>query len=233
MSELIFRQYRNEGCLSYLIADAATKEAIFIDPKQEDQARYFNELKTDGLRLTHVIDTHTHADHISDSCELAQATGAKVVMSEKTNSERLQLPVKEGSILTLGAHELLFLETTGHTQDSVSISVGPYLFTGDSLLLDDCGRTDFPGGDSTAMYDTLHRILREFPDHTIVAPAHDYKGRTTMTLGEIKKTNAALQFKTKKEFTDYLVSWNLGLPKKLKESLTANRQHCFTLGSPE
>lgn len=81
------------------------------------------------------------------------------------------------------------------------------------------------------MYDTLWRILREFPAGTIIAPAHDYEGRTTMTLGEVKKSNAALQFKTRQEFVDYLASWNLGLPKRLKESLTANRQHCFRLGT--
>lgn len=231
MSELTFRQYRNEGCLAYLIADPKTKEAAVVDPKKEDQGKYLSDLKKRGLRLKYVIDTHTHADHVSDSCELARATDAKVAMSEKTNSERLQVPVKEGSVLKLGDRELRFVETPGHTPDSVSIAAGPYLFTGDSLLLDDCGRTDFPGGDSGVLYESLQRIVRDFPDGTIIAAAHDYEDRTVMTLGEVKKANQALHYRTKKEFSDYLATWNLGLPKRLKESLTANRQHCFKLGA--
>ncbi|HEX5037321.1 MAG TPA: MBL fold metallo-hydrolase [bacterium] len=231
MSELVFRQFRNEGCLAYLIADSESGEAAVIDPKKEDQAKYLDDLKGRGLKLKYVIDTHTHADHVSDSCELAQATDAKVVMSEKTKSERLQVAVREGSVLKLGDRDLWFIETPGHTPDSVSIAAGPYLFTGDSLLLDDCGRTDFPGGDSGVLYDSLQRIVKNFPDGTILAAAHDYENRTVSTLGEVKKTNQALQFRTKKEFCDYLATWNLDLPKRLRESLTANRQHCFKLGT--
>jgi glyoxylase-like metal-dependent hydrolase (beta-lactamase superfamily II) len=231
MSGLIVEQIRNEGCLTYLVADEATREAALIDPKKEDQSKYLARIEEKGLRLKYVIDTHTHADHVSDTCELAQATDAKVVMSEKTKSERLQIPVKEGSVLKLGAQELRFIETPGHTVDAVSIAAGAYLFTGDSLLLDDCGRTDFPGGDSGVMYDSLQRILRDFDDGTVIAAGHDYESRTFLTLGEVKKVNQALQFKTKKAFGDYLDSWNLDLPRRLKESLTANRQHCFKLGS--
>jgi glyoxylase-like metal-dependent hydrolase (beta-lactamase superfamily II) len=230
MSGLTVEQIRNEGCLTYLVADEETREAALIDPKKEDQSRYLALLSEKGLKLKYVIDTHTHADHVSDSCELAQTTDAKVVMSEKTKSERLQLPVKEGSVLNLGLQELRIIETPGHTVDAVSIMAGSYLFTGDSLLLDDCGRTDFPGGDSGVMYETLQRILRDFSDTTLIAAGHDYENRTLMTLGEVKKVNQALQFKSKKEFIDYLESWNLDLPRRLKESLTANRQHCFKLG---
>lgn len=231
MPGVTVEQIRNEGCLAYLLEDEVSREAALIDPKKEDQEKYLAKLAQAGLKLKYVIDTHTHADHVSDSCELAHATDAKVVMSEKTKSERLQLPVKEGSVLKLGAHVLRFLETPGHTVDSVSIAADPYLFTGDSLLLDDCGRTDFPGGDSGAMYDTLQRILREFGGGTIIAAGHDYDDRTLMTLDEVKTANQALQFKTKKEFRDYLETWNLDLPKRLKESLAANRQHCFKLGA--
>ncbi len=229
MSELIFEQIRHEGCLSYLVADAASGEAALIDAKKEDQEKYLAKLREKNLKLKYIIDTHTHADHVSGSCEIAQATDATVVMSEKTVSERLQLPVHEGSSLKLGEQSLNFIETPGHTPDAVSVSIGPYLMTGDSLLLDDCGRTDFPGGDSRLMYHTLQRILK-FPDPTIIAAGHDYEDRTVMTLGEVKKTNPALQYRTEKEFVDYLASWNLDLPKRLKESLTANRQHCFKLG---
>jgi len=231
MSELNVEQIRNEGCLTYLISEKLSGEAALIDPKKEDQAKYLSILAERGLRLKFIIDTHTHADHVSDSCELAQATDAKVVMSEKTKSERLQVPVREGSRLELGSFQLRFLETPGHTVDSVSIAAGRHLFTGDSLLLDDCGRTDFPGGDSGVMYDSLQRILKDFGDDTIIAAGHDYENRTFLSLGEVKKVNQALQFKDKKAFSDYLASWNLDLPKRLKESLTANRQHCFKLGS--
>ncbi|QQR79566.1 MAG: MBL fold metallo-hydrolase [Deltaproteobacteria bacterium] len=230
MSELIFKQFRHEGCLAYLIADQESGEAAIIDPKKEETAKYVEVLKSGSFKLKYVIDTHTHADHVSSSCELAQECNAQVVMSEKTTSERLQVSVRAGSQLSLGAYALKFIEVPGHTSDSVAIEVKNYLFTGDSLLFDDCGRTDFPGGNSQEQYDSLYHIIGSYPDDTIIAPAHDYEERTLMTLGEIKESNESLKYKSKEEFVAYLQSWNLSLPKKLKESLTANRQHCFKLG---
>lgn len=230
MSSIILKQFRNEGCLAYVLYDEKSREAAVVDPKIEDLKRYSDFLNEQNLTAKFIIDTHTHADHISASCELAQLSNATVVMSEKTTSERVKKRVGGGDTLSLGDEIIKIYETPGHTQDSLSFLAGNYLLTGDSLLFKNCGRTDFPGGDPELQYDSLYVTLAAFPDETIVAPAHDYEERSLMTLAEVKKINLSLQFKNKKDFVEYLNNRKLSLPTKLKESLKANQEHCFNSG---
>jgi len=183
--------HSSRGCLSYLLIDSG--EAALIDPSEEiETEQYLSALNEHDAALKYVIETHTHADHVSSAPELLQLTSAKLVRHQNAPSVRKDIAVRGGERLALGESELTLLATPGHTDESISICTDEAVFTGDALLIGGTGRTDFQLGDSEALYDSLHTVLGTLDDTTIVYPAHDYKGRTASTLGEERASNPRL-----------------------------------------
>ena len=224
----LFEQFRvPRGCLGYVVADPATRLAAFFDPELEMVAPMLDFVFEHGLRPAYIVDTHTHADHVSGVRELKRKTVAKVVMHEEAPSSLADLRVEDGDRLHLGDLPLKFLHTPGHAKDLVSILLPSRLLTADALLIGSCGRTDLPNGNATRQYHTLYYVLNSLPDELEVWPGHDYKGRSHSTLGEEKKSNPKMLFASEEEFVAYM---DLENPKKLDpvyhlaEALKANME---------
>ena len=207
---------------TYLLGDPATRCAVLIDPVLEQVERDLACVRELGLTLTHVLETHVHADHITGAGELRERTGCEVVASEH-GAACVSRGVKHGDEVRVGALCLRVLATPGHTDDSVCYLLGDRVFTGDTLLIRANGRTDFQNGDAGALYDSITRELFTLPDATRVFPAHDYQGRAETTIGEEKRHNPRLAGRTREDFIQRMGSLQLPPPKKLAVAVPANR----------
>jgi glyoxylase-like metal-dependent hydrolase (beta-lactamase superfamily II) len=178
------------GCLSYVTYNLESGYAALIDPSKEiGQDTYLNYLYKHGLTLSYIIETHTHADHISIAKEVRNATNAPIVRHKLAPSPLKDIPVDGGRELMLGTESIKILATPGHTNESISLYNGHEVFTGDALLIGGTGRTDFQVGDSKTLYHSIHDVLAKLPPETLVRPGHDYAGRTQTVLGEELATN--------------------------------------------
>jgi glyoxylase-like metal-dependent hydrolase (beta-lactamase superfamily II) len=223
----LFEQFRVErGCLGYVVADQETRRAAIVDPEVEMVEPMLDFVFEHGLKPFYVIDTHTHADHISGARELKAKTVAKVVMHERAPSSAVDIKVEDGDRLWLAdGLSLKFLHTPGHAKDLVSILLPGRILTGDALLIGSCGRTDLPNGNATRQYHTLYYVLRSLPDELLVYPGHDYKGRSCSALGEEKETNPKMNFPSEERFVEYMERENPGKltpVDQLAEALRAN-----------
>jgi glyoxylase-like metal-dependent hydrolase (beta-lactamase superfamily II)/rhodanese-related sulfurtransferase len=199
-------------------------ERVLIDPVLEHVNEYIRLIKESSNRLTHVIDTHSHADHISGAPALKDIIDCRYVMHDNAPSRCADFRVRDGSVLELfDSIPLRFMFTPGHTNDSISLIYGDRFFTGDTLFLDDggAGRDDLPGGDPHAHWESLKRIAL-LPDELIVYPAHDYRSREPTSLKEQKKTNPHLKKKSREEYLQYIEDLKLGPANWMKEVLRAN-----------
>jgi sulfur dioxygenase len=160
---LVLHQMRAENCFAYLLADVDTREAALVDPRADRVADYLRELEERGLRLRFVIETHTHADHLSGAAELSARTGAEVLLAEQATSQVATRRLRDGDHISVGAHELEVLASPGHTDDSLSLLVDGTLLTGDALLIGGAGRTDFQNGSPEALYETCTNVLPAWP----------------------------------------------------------------------
>lgn len=181
-----------DGCLAYLVIDEASRTALALDPRIEQVDRFVEALAARGARLVFVLDTHTHADHLSGVARLARQTGATVVAHEASRLRGPARRVRGGARLELGATGIEVLDAPGHTPDSLALLAGGHLFTGDALFVGGAGRTDFMGGSASALYDTL-RAFEALPDDTVVHPGHDYVGQALTTIGAEKAGNPLLR----------------------------------------
>jgi len=188
-----------EGCLGYLVVDGASRTALAIDPRLDQVDRFLEALATRDVRLTHVLDTHTHADHLSGVRPLARRTGATVLAHAASKLRGAARQVKGGDIVQLGSHPVTILDAPGHTPDSLAVLVDGHLFTGDALFAGGAGRTDFMGGSASELFDTL-RMFEGLPDTTVVHPGHDYVGRAVTTIGEEKAGNPLLRERDRAAF---------------------------------
>lgn len=216
--------HSTRGCLSYLVIDTTSNEAALIDPSEEiADVTYLSALSEQGATLAYIIETHTHADHVSSAPRLKEATGASIVRHLHAPSPRKDVSVIGGESLPLGISSLRILATPGHTDESISILLDNAVFTGDALLIGGTGRTDFQLGNSEALYDSLHTILAELPGDTVVYPAHDYKGQTSSTIGQEKLTNPRFLL-ARDTFIETMNAHHPPTPELFKEAISVNSQ---------
>ena len=219
---LLVHQMRTENCFAYLLADTDTRDAVLVDPRADRVADYLREIEQRGLRLRLVIDTHTHADHLSGAAELRARTGAEVLVSARAVSDVATRRLRDGDRLPLGWHEIQVLASPGHTDDSVSLLVAGALLTGDALLVGGAGRTDFQNGSPEALYETLHKRFADLPDDLIVYPAHDYAGHTHSTLAQERQTNPLLRLVDRERFVSTLLAGRQAKPANMDAIVAAN-----------
>ncbi|MEI7994318.1 MAG: MBL fold metallo-hydrolase [Methylococcaceae bacterium] len=223
---MIFKQLfdRKTWTYTYLIADPASKEAIFIDPVNTHIDDYIALLEAHGLQLKYSLETHVHADHITASGLLRQRLGAPTAVSQLCGAETADVQIQDGDIFKLGAsEEIKVIATPGHTRGSVSFLWRDRIFTGDSLFIGGCGRTDFQGGDAGALYDCIMQRLFTLPDETLVYPGHDYHGRWVSSIMQERTTNPRLAAKTREQFIEIMSNLNLPKPRLIDEAVPANR----------
>ncbi|MBT6420168.1 MAG: MBL fold metallo-hydrolase [Gammaproteobacteria bacterium] len=222
---MLFKQlFDKESCTyTYLIADPATKEAVLIDPVNTQLAVYLTLLQENDFTLKYSLETHVHADHVTASGQLRQKVGAKTAVSSLCGADSADIQIQDGDVFEFGADESIkVIATPGHTPGSTSFLWRDRVFTGDTLLINGCGRTDFQGGSAEAQYDSITQRLFTLSDDTIVYPGHDYKGRWISNIAQERTSNTRIAGKTKKEFLDIMADLNLPKPKLLDMAVPAN-----------
>jgi glyoxylase-like metal-dependent hydrolase (beta-lactamase superfamily II)/rhodanese-related sulfurtransferase len=232
---MIFQQLfePQSSTYTYLLADSNTKEAVLIDSVLETVDRDLNLIEELGLNLKYVIDTHVHADHVTGAGEIRNRTGAKTAVAKKANVPCVDVNLTDGDEIKFGEFIISVLETPGHTDSSLSFYTEGMVFTGDALLIRGCGRTDFQGGSSDKLYESVTGKLFNLPPETIVYPAHDYKGFTSSTIEAEMIYNPRLgRGKTKTQFAEIMANLNLAYPKMIDVALPAN-QTCGLVANSE
>ena len=208
---------------TYVLADPATRDAVMIDAVDSQFPVYSKLINRAHLTIKYVIETHTHADHVTGAGALREVTGAKAATPLPCGVVPADLQLEDGAELRFGHEVLVAIATPGHTAGSMSYAWRDKVFTGDSLLIGGCGRTDFQGGDAGTLYDSITQRLFALPDETIVYPGHDYKGRTSSTIGAERAGNPRLAGRTRDEFIALMGALNLPPPKKIDVAVPANR----------
>ena len=223
---MIFKQEfdTKTSTYTYIIASAKGREAVIIDPVLENVEDYISILKELDLKLVKVIDTHIHADHITGASKLKQATNCTTLMGEHTPADTVEIKVKDNEIINIDNLKIRSMYTPGHTSDSYSFLLDNYLFTGDTLLINGTGRTDFQNGSSKDAYNSLFNNLLKLPEETLVYPGHDYNGKFSSTIGNEKKFNPRLQVKSVDEYVDIMSKLNLARPKLIESNVSRNIQ---------
>ena len=221
---MIFEQLfdQKSSTYTYIIASGEGREALIIDPDIEHSDEYSTILNNLDLKLVKVIDTHIHADHISALNELNKRTNCIRVMGEKSKSEVIDLRIKDGEKIKVEEVELQAIYTPGHTDCSYSFLMNDRVFTGDTLLINGSGRTDFQNGNAYDAYDSIFNKLLKLPEKTLVFPAHDYNGKKFSTIENEKNNNPRLQVSSKEEYADIMNNLNLANPKMMDVAVPAN-----------
>ena len=222
---MIFRQLFDNisSTYTYIISSGKGREALIIDPVLEKTDQYISLLTQLELRLVKVIDTHIHADHISGLNELSKSTNCTKIMGEQSKSEVIDVRVKDGDTINIEKIKLTTIYTPGHTDCSYSFLMNDRVFTGDTLLINGTGRTDFQNGDSFQQYDSIFNKLLKLPEKTFVYPAHDYKGENVSTIGEEKNFNPRLQVSSSQEYAKIMENLNLSNPKMMDIAVPTNK----------
>ena len=221
---MIFKQEfdTKTSTYTYIIASAKGREAVIIDPVLENVEDYISILKELDLKLVKVIDTHIHADHITGASKLKQATNCTTIMGEHTLADTVEIKIKDNETIDIDNLKIRSMYTPGHTSDSYSFLLDNYLFTGDTLLINGTGRTDFQNGSSKDAYNSLFNNLLKLPEETLVYPGHDYNGKFSSTIGNEKKFNPRLQVKSVDEYEDIMSKLNLAKPKMIETNVSRN-----------
>ena len=221
---MLFRQLfdKSSSTYTYLIASAKGREALIIDPVLENVEQYIKLLNELDLKLVKVIDTHIHADHITAASKLKNKTNCTTIMGEHTPSDAVEIKVKDNEIIYVDKLEIKVIYTPGHTKDSYSFLMDDYLFSGDTLLINGTGRTDFQSGNSEDSYNSIFNRLLKLPEETLLYPAHDYNNQKVSTIGKEKKFNPRLQVSGINEYIDIMNNLNLSKPKLMDINVASN-----------
>ena len=221
---MIFEQLfdTKSSTYTYIISSGKGREALIIDPVIESTDKYIKVLKNLDLKLVKVIDTHIHADHISGLNELSKKTNCSKIMGEKSSSEVLDIRVKESEKIKIENIELIAMYTPGHTDCSYSFLMNDRVFTGDTLLINGTGRTDFQSGSPYDAYESIFNRLLKLPEKTLVYPAHDYNGKKYSSIENEKRNNPRLQVNSADEYAEIMNNLNLEDPKMMDIAIQAN-----------
>jgi sulfur dioxygenase len=224
---MIFRQLFEplSSTYTYLLGDEHTGQAVLIDPVIATMDRDLAEVRRLGLKLAYTVDTHIHADHITAALEMKNAVGSKIAAPAHDRLPCVDTALEEGRPFQIGSITLDPLHTPGHTDGHFAYLFNGRVFTGDALLIDGCGRTDFQNGDAEALYRSVRDKLFALPDETLVYPAHDYEGRFVSSIAQEKTRNPRLGGeKTMEEFKTIMANLNLPYPKFIDYAVPGNRE---------
>ena len=221
---MIFKQLfdQKSSTYTYLIASSKGREALIIDPVLENVSDYIILLKELDLRLVKVIDTHIHADHVTGASKLKDITKCSTIMGDHTPADAVEIKVKDDEYINLENLKIKAMYTPGHTSDSYSFLMDNYLFSGDTLLINGTGRTDFQNGSSKDAYHSLFHKLLKLPEETILYPGHDYNGKKSSTIGKEKEHNPRLQVKNVDQYIEIMSNLNLSKPKMIDHNISRN-----------
>jgi len=221
---MIFEQLfdNNSSTYTYIIASRAGAEGLIIDPVLDNVNQYIKILNKYNLQLVKVIDTHIHADHISGASELKNKTNCTTIMGQHTPSDIVEIKVKDNEFINVEGFKLKALYTPGHTSDSYSFLMDDRIFTGDTLLINGTGRTDFQNGSAEDSYRSIFDRLLKLPENTLLFPAHDYNGKKVSNIGNEKKFNPRLQVRNVEEYKKIMSNLNLKKPNLMDINISRN-----------
>ena len=221
---MIFNQLfdSKSSTYTYIISSGKGREALIIDPVIEHTNEYVKVLESLDLKLVKVIDTHIHADHISGLNELNKRTNCTRIMGEKSKSEVVDLKLKDNENISIENIQLKAIYTPGHTDCSYCYVMNDRVFTGDTLLINGTGRTDFQSGSPYDAYESLFNKLLKLPEKTLIYPAHDYNGKKNSTIETERNNNPRLQVSSKEEYAEIMNNLNLSNPKMMDIAVPAN-----------
>ena len=221
---MIFKQLfdTKSSTYTYLIASAKGREALIIDPVIENVDSYINLLNELELKLVKVIDTHIHADHVTGASKLKNISKCSTIMGDHSPANTVDIKVKDDEYIHLDSLKIRAMYTPGHTSDSYSFLMDNYLFSGDTLLINGTGRTDFQNGNAKDAYNSIFNKLLKLPEETLLYPAHDYKGEKVSTIGKEKKQNPRLQVDSVNEYVEIMNNLNLKKPTEIDNNIAKN-----------
>ncbi len=221
---MIFKQIfdKKSSTYTYLIASSKGREALIIDPVIENINEYISVLKELDLKLVKVIDTHIHADHVTGASKLKDITNCSTIMGAHTPADSVEIKVKDDEYINLDNLKIRAMYTPGHTSDSYSFLMDNYLFSGDTLLINGTGRTDFQNGNAKDAYNSIFNKLLKLPEETFLYPAHDYRGEKVSTIGKEKKQNPRLQVNSVDEYIEIMNNLDLKKPTELETNVARN-----------
>ena len=221
---MIFKQVfdSKSSTYTYLIASAKGREALIIDPVIENVEEYIKSLTELDLKLVKVIDTHIHADHVTGASKLKNITKCSTIMGDHTPANTVEIKVKDDEYINLDSLKIRAMYTPGHTSDSYSFLMDNYLFSGDTLLINGTGRTDFQNGNAKDAYNSIFNKLLKLPDETFLYPAHDYKSEKVSTIGKEKQYNPRLQVNSENEYVEIMGNLDLKKPEQLEFNVSKN-----------
>lgn len=223
---MIFRQLSEplSNTYTYLLGCETSGQALLIDPVVNSIDRDLQVLQALGLTLACTLETHIHADHITAALHLKERVGSRIAAPAIDRLPCVDVGIVEGVPFRLGGIELDPLHTPGHTDGHYAYRCGDRLFSGDALLIDSCGRTDFQNGDAGALYKSVTEKLFALPDEVLVYPAHDYQDRRVSSIGQEKRRNPRLgQGRTLEEFKAIMAGLDLPYPKFIDYAVPGNR----------
>ena len=221
---MIFEQLfdNKSSTYTYILSSGKGREALIIDPVLDNTEQYLNLLDKLELSLVKVIDTHIHADHITGLNELSKRTKCTKIMGDNSKSEVIDLRVKENEEVEIDNINLKVMYTPGHTDCSYSFLMKDRIFTGDTLLINGTGRTDFQNGDPYQSYDSIFNKILKLPDNILIFPAHDYNGKKSSTIQNERENNPRLQVSSASEYADIMNNLNLSNPEMMDIAVPAN-----------
>jgi sulfur dioxygenase len=208
---------------SYLVWDTRSLDAALIDPVQNQVGRDIRLVRQLGLKLKYTLETHIHADHVTGAGAIRNILNSIVLVHENSRSKCADVLVKDGDFVPLGTQKIHIIHTPGHTDSDICFLMDGAVFTGDTLLINSCGRTDFQSGDAGTLYDSITRCLFSLPGETRVYPGHDYNGRTSSTIAEEQLNNPRIhQGVTRDDFITTMGRLELAPPEKIHEAWPSN-----------
>lgn len=228
---MLFKQFQEpDSCTyTYLLSCETTGETVLIDPVLDTAERDLKIIHDMGLELTYTLDTHIHADHLSGAQHLKSLSGSRIVYPAIDELPCVDIGVKEGTPFQIGHINIHPLFTPGHTDHHhaylIDNGTQKMLFSGDALLIEACGRTDFQSGDAAVLYKSIHDKFFTLPDETLVYPCHDYEGRCVTSIAQEKQRNPRLgNNKSLKAFIEIMDNMDLPYPRKIDFAVPGNQQ---------